>query len=201
MDGARRPGAQPGQLDPKAVSHLGRSAGAALAAVVSPRCSLPSSRSKVYAGRWARSQAYEGLLESVQDGTVAALSGCTVCLGSDAAGDARARPCPGSTRTDLDSLRGYVWDKPGCLRHVTLACYVLGQPGSAKKAGTSATKCSGPRRSANYHHGAAAVGDAVLADRAEEHARELSVAVTSDDDEIGGLREGLEQRCRMPLDN
>jgi hypothetical protein len=41
----------------------------------------------------------------------------------------------------------------------------------------------------------------VLADRAEEHARELTVAVTADDDEISGLREGLEHRRRMPLDN
>jgi len=60
---------------------------------------------------------------------------------------------------------------------------------------------SGPRRTANHRYGAAAVGDAVLADRAEEHARELSVAVTPDDDEIGGRREGLEHRRRMPLDN
>jgi len=137
----------------------------------------------------------------MQDGTVAALSRCTVCLGSDAVGAARVRPCPGCTRTDLDRVRVCVSDKPGCLRHVTVACYVLGQPGPAKETGISAAKCSGPRRSANYHHGAAAVGDAVLADRAEEHARELSVAVAPDDDEIGGRREGLEHRCRMPLDN
>jgi hypothetical protein len=41
----------------------------------------------------------------------------------------------------------------------------------------------------------------VLADRAEEHAHELTVAVTPDDDKISGLREGLEYRRRMPLDN
>jgi hypothetical protein len=46
-----------------------------------------------------------------------------------------------------------------------------------------------------------AVGDAVLADRTEEHARELTVAVTPDDDEISGPRECLEHRRRMPLDN
>jgi hypothetical protein len=46
-----------------------------------------------------------------------------------------------------------------------------------------------------------AVGDAVLADRAEEHAHELTVAVTPHDDEIGGLGEGLEHRRRMALDN
>jgi TetR/AcrR family transcriptional repressor of mexJK operon len=123
---------------------------------------------------------------------------------AEAAGHARAALAQLGlrlARTDLDRVRAYVSDKPGYLRHVTLACYVLGQPGPAKETGTSATKRSGPRRSANYHHGAAAVGDAVLADRAEEHARELSVAVTPDDDEIGGLREGLEHRCRMPLDN
>jgi hypothetical protein len=84
-----------------------------------------------------------------------------------------------------------VSEKPGCLRHVTLACYVLGQPGPAKETGTSATKYSGPRRTANFHYGAVAVGDAVLADRTEEHARELTVAVTPDDDEISGLGEGL----------
>ena len=48
---------------------------------------------------------------------------------------------------------------------------------------------------------AAAVGDAVLADRTEEHARELTVAVTPDDDEISGPREGLEHWRRVPLDN
>jgi hypothetical protein len=46
-----------------------------------------------------------------------------------------------------------------------------------------------------------AVGDAVLADRTEEHARELTVAATPDDDEVSGHREGLEHRRRMPLDN
>jgi hypothetical protein len=56
-------------------------------------------------------------------------------------------------------------------------------------------------RRANYHYRAVAVGDAVLADRAEEHAHELTVAVTPDDDEVSGLREGLERRRRMPLDN
>lgn len=45
------------------------------------------------------------------------------------------------------------------------------------------------------------MGDAVLADRAEEHARELTAAVIADDDEISGRREGLEHRRRMPLDN
>jgi hypothetical protein len=84
--------------------------------------------------------------------------------------------------------------------HVTLAATSLG---SRAREGdqTSATYYSGPRRSANHRYGAAAVGEAVLADRAEEHARELSVAVTPDDDEIGGRREGLEHRRRMPLDN
>jgi hypothetical protein len=41
---------------------------------------------------------------------------------------------------------------------------------------------------ANHHSRAVAVGDAVLDDRAEEHAHELTVAVTPDDDEISGLR-------------
>jgi hypothetical protein len=41
----------------------------------------------------------------------------------------------------------------------------------------------------------------MLAHRAEEPARELTVAVTPDDDEISGRREGLEHRRRMPLDN
>jgi hypothetical protein len=54
---------------------------------------------------------------------------------------------------------------------------------------------------ANHHDRAVAVGDTALADRAEEHAHELTVAVTPDDDEISGLREGLEHRRRMPLDN
>src|SRR6185437_16353394 len=54
---------------------------------------------------------------------------------------------------------------------------------------------------ASHHDRAVAVGDAVLADRAEEHARELAVAVTPDDDEISGLGEGLEHRRRMPLDD
>jgi hypothetical protein len=109
--------------------------------------------------------------------------------------------CPGCTRIHLDGVRVCVDDKPVCLSHVTLACYVLGQPGPTRETATSATKCSGPRRSANYHHRAAAVGGAVLADRAEEHACELTVAVTADDDEISGRREGLEHRRRMPLDN
>ena len=39
--------------------------------------SLPSSCTKANTGRWGRSQVYEGLLGSVQDGTVAALSCCT----------------------------------------------------------------------------------------------------------------------------
>jgi len=60
-------------------------------------------------------------------------------FGSDAAGAARARPCPGCTRIDLDRVRVYVSDKPGCLRHVTLACYVPGQLGPAKETGTSVT--------------------------------------------------------------
>jgi hypothetical protein len=46
-----------------------------------------------------------------------------------------------------------------------------------------------------------AVGDEVLAERTEEHARELAVAVTPDDDEISGPRECLEHRHRMPFDN
>ena len=55
--------------------------------------------------------------------------------------------------------------------------------------------------SANHRYGAVAVGDAVLADRTEQHARDLTVAATPDDDEISGRREGLEHRCWMPLDN
>jgi hypothetical protein len=35
--------------------------------------------------------------------------------------------CPGCTRIHLDGVRVYVGDKPVCLSHVTLACYVLGQ--------------------------------------------------------------------------
>src|SRR5712671_2784574 len=54
---------------------------------------------------------------------------------------------------------------------------------------------------ADHHDRAAAVGDAVLADRAEEHARELTVAMTPDDDEISGRREGLEHRRWMSLDD
>src|ERR1700753_2039975 len=65
----------------------------------------------------------------------------------------------------------------------------LGSRVPAKETGTSGTKRSAPRRTANYPDGPVAVGDAVLADRAEEHAHELTVAVTPDDDEIGGLRE------------
>ena len=54
---------------------------------------------------------------------------------------------------------------------------------------------------ANHRYWTVAVGDAVLADRAEERARELAMAVTPDDDEIRGLREGLQHRRRMPFDN
>ena len=60
--------------------------------------SLPSSRSRVDAGRWGRSQVYEGLLGSVQDGTVAALSAappCLLCLRSEVLGSESAcRPGP-----------------------------------------------------------------------------------------------------------
>jgi hypothetical protein len=45
------------------------------------------------------------------------------------------------------------------------------------------------------------MGRAVLADRAEKHARELAASVTPDDDEISGLRQGLEHRRRMALDD
>jgi len=42
---------------------------------------------------------------------------------------------------------------------------------------------------ANHHYRAVAVGDALLADRAEEHAHELAVTVTPDDDEMSAETE------------
>ena len=44
------------------------------------------------------------------------------------------------------------------------------------------------------------VGDAVLADRADEHADELAVTPAAHDEEIGALRGLDEGRCRMAAD-
>src|ERR1700733_103455 len=52
-----------------------------------------------------------------------------------------------------------------------------------------------------YENGTACVRRAVFADRADEHADELTVAAAADDQEIGALGGFDEDRCGMPADH
>src|SRR5690348_5174813 len=108
----------------------------------------------------------------------------------------RHGPHPSTGRSSRTS--GPAWSRP----HKP-ATPVSVTPGVAglRQSGVAWSLLGAASSAANHHDRAVAAGDAVLADRAEEHARELAVAVTADDDEISGLREGLEHRRRMPLDN
>jgi hypothetical protein len=50
-----------------------------------------------------------------------------------------------------------------------------------------------------HEHRAVRVGDAVFADRTDEHADELAVAAAAHHEQVGALRELDEGRCRMPV--